>query len=244
MIDTPATERSSPTSRTVVRLAVRLAILIVGLVALALLARQAGDYIPRFEGWVDGLGFWGPVAFIVGYMLATVAFVPGLLLTLAGGAVFGLTAGTLYVFTGATLGATAAFLIARYFARDAIEAKLADNQRFAAIDRAIGREGRKIVFLLRLCPFIPFILLNYALGLTKVRLVDYLLACLGMLPATVLYTYYGKVGRDVATLTAGVAPERNTADWVVQGVGLLAAIVVTGFVTRLASRALKGATDD
>lgn len=239
MIDR-ATKRSSPTARKVVRLA----ILIVGLVALALVARQVGDSIPRFVGWIDGLGFWGPVAFIVGYALATVAFVPGLLLTLAGGAVFGLASGTLYVFIGATLGATAAFLIARYVARQAIEAKLRDNPRFLAIDRAIGREGRKIVFLLRLSPLFPFILLNYGLGLTKVRLADYLVACLGMLPGSLLYTYYGKVAGDVATLMAGVAPARGIAYWVVLGVGILATIVVTGFVTRLAGRALKGATDD
>ncbi len=214
------------------------------LAVLVVVARQAGGYIPQFAMWIDGLGVWGPLVFAVGYAIATVAFVPGSLLTLAGGAVFGLGFGTVYVFIGASVGATASFLIARYFARSAIERKLAGNERFAAIDRAVGDQGRKIVFLLRLSPVFPFILLNYGLGLTKVRLADYIVACLGMLPGTVLYTYYGKVVGDVAALAAGAAPERGAAQWALLGVGLLATVVVTTVVTRIAARALKEATDD
>ncbi len=214
------------------------------LAVLVVVARQAGGYIPQFAMWIDGLGVWGPLVFAVGYAIATVAFVPGSLLTLAGGAVFGLGFGTVYVFIGASVGATASFLIARYFARSAIERKLAGNERFAAIDRAVGDQGRKIVFLLRLSPVFPFILLNYGLGLTKVRLADYIVACLGMLPGTLLYTYYGKVVGDVAALAAGAAPERGAAQWALLGVGLLATVVVTTVVTRIAARALKEATDD
>jgi uncharacterized membrane protein YdjX (TVP38/TMEM64 family) len=214
------------------------------LAVLVVVARQAGGYIPQFAMWIDGLGVWGPLVFAVGYAIATVAFVPGSLLTLAGGAVFGLGFGTVYVFIGASVGATASFLIARYFARSAIERKLAGNERFAAIDRAVGDQGRKIVFLLRLSPVFPFILLNYGLGLTKVRLADYIVACLGMLPGTLLYTYYGKVVGDVAALAAGAAPERGAAQWALLGVGLLATVVVTTVVTRIAARALKEATKD
>ncbi len=214
------------------------------LAVLVVVARQAGGYIPQFAMWIDGLGVWGPLVFAVGYAIATVAFVPGSLLTLAGGAVFGLGFGTVYVFIGASVGATASFLIARYFARSAIERKLAGNERFAAIDRAVGDQGRKIVFLLRLSPVFPFILLNYGLGLTKVRLADYIVACLGMLPGTLLYTYYGKVVGDVAALAAGAAPERGAAQWALLGVGLLATVVVTTVVTRIAARALKEATND
>ncbi len=222
----------------------RIVLLAVGLVVLVVLAREAGGYIPRFAQWIDGLGLWGPLVFVAGYAVATVAFVPGSLLTMAGGAVFGLGFGTAYVFVGASLGATAAFLIARYFARGAIERKLAGNARFTAIDRAVGEQGRRIVFLLRLSPVFPFILLNYGLGLTKVRLLDYVVACLGMLPGTLLYTYYGKVVGDVAALAAGAAPERGGAQWTLLGVGLLATVVVTTLVTRIAARALKEATDD
>ncbi|MGH7961299.1 MAG: TVP38/TMEM64 family protein, partial [Candidatus Binatia bacterium] len=143
--------------------------ILLGVVALALLlvgGRQAGAYLPQFAAWVDSLGVWGPVVFIAGYVVAAVAFVPGSLLTLAAGAIFGLTQGVLYVFIAAVLGSSAAFLVSRYLARAALERRLAGNARFAAIDRAVGAQGRKIVFLLRLSPVFPFNLLNYALGLT------------------------------------------------------------------------------
>src|SRR6185503_6399832 len=136
---------------------------------------------------------------------------------------------------GATLGACAAFLVARYLARGAVERRLVDYPRFAAIDRAVAREGRKIVFLLRLSPIFPFSLLNYALGLTRVRFADYAVASLGMLPGTLLYVYYGKVLGDVAQVAAGAelgnqAP-RDAAYWTVLGLGLLATVAVTFVVT-------------
>ncbi len=164
---------------------------VLAIVALVLLGREAGDSLQRFASWIDALGVWGPVAFMLGYTLATLAFVPGSLLTLAAGAIFGIAWGTLYVFVAASLGACAAFLVARYVARGAIERRLEGNPKFAAIDRAVGGEGRKIVTLLRLSPVFPFNLLNYALGLTQVRFADYIIACLGMLPVTILYVYTG-----------------------------------------------------
>ncbi len=222
----------------------RLVLGIAVLVVLFVLARQAGDTIPRFAEWVAGLGVWGPLVFVLGYAAATVGFVPGSLLTLAGGAVFGLGWGTLWVFLGACLGATLAFLVSRYVARDAIQSRVEGNRRFAAIDRAIGENGLKIAFLLRLSPVFPFNLLNYALGLTRVTLRDYVVALLGMLPATVLYVYYGKVAGDIAALASGVAPERDTGHYLVLGLGLAATLAVTTVVTRVATRALREATDD
>jgi uncharacterized membrane protein YdjX (TVP38/TMEM64 family) len=205
---------------------------------LLLLGRQAGQSVPRFARWVEGLGIWGPLVFILGYTVATVAFVPGVVLTLAAGAIFGLVEGTLYTFVGATLGASAAFLVARYAARRAIEKRIAGNERFAAIDRAVAREGLKIVALLRLSPVFPFNLLNYALGLTRVRFLDYLLACFAMLPGTLLYVYYGHAAGSLAE-AAGGHIQKGTAYWVSLGVGLAATLVVTTFITRLAGKALK-----
>ena len=202
------------------------------------LGRLGGEQVPRFAAWVDGLGIWGPVVFVAGYAVATVAFVPGVLLTLAAGAVFGLAQGTLYVFVGATLGACGAFLVSRYVARRAIERKLAGRPRFAAIDRAVGREGRKIVFLLRLSPAFPFNLLNYGLGLTRVRFVDYLAACVGMLPGTFLYVYYGKLLGDVAAVAGGAEVDRGAEYWAFLGVGIAATVAVTWFITKKAREAL------
>jgi uncharacterized membrane protein YdjX (TVP38/TMEM64 family) len=211
--------------------------------ALVVAGRRAGALIPAFSAWVDGLGVWGPVAFVAGYAIATVAFVPGSLLTLAAGAIFGVGKGTALVLLAATLGASAAFLVSRYLARGFVERRLAGNERFAAIDRAIGSQGRKIVFLLRLSPVFPFNLLNYALGLTRVRFADYVVASIGMLPGTLLYVYYGKVAGDVARLAGGAPMRRGPAYYGVLALGLVATIVVTTLVTRTARRALQEVTD-
>ena len=222
----------------------RVVLLAAAVVGLILLGRQGGAYIPIFAEWVKGLGVWGPVAFIAGYVVAAVLFIPGSLLTLAGGAIFGLTKGVMIVFLAAVLGSSAAFLVSRYVARSSVERRLAGNARFAAIDRAVGAQGRKIVFLLRLSPVFPFTLLNYGLGLTNVRFVDYVIASIGMLPGTLLYVYYGKVIGDVAALAGGTAMEKGPADYAVLILGLAATIIVTTIVTRIARRALSDVTKE
>ena len=212
--------------------------------ALVAFGRVAGGLLPRFAAWVNGLGAWGPLAFIVGYAAAVVAFVPGSVLTLAAGAIFGLWRGVVCVFVAAVLGSAAAFLVSRYLARAVIERRIAANPRFAAIDRAVAAEGRKIVFLLRLSPVFPFTLLNYALGLTRVRFIDYVLASPGMLPGTLLYVYYGKLAGDVAALVGGAPIEKGAGYWTVLALGLAATVIVTTLVTRTARRALREATAD
>ena len=213
---------------------------IVAITALLALGRQFGGILLQFAEWVAGLGWRGPIIFMFGYIAATVAFVPGALLTLAAGAVFGLASGVIYVFTAATIGAALAFLVGRYIARGAVEQRLEGNERFSAVDRAVGREGFKIVLLLRLSPVFPFNLLNYALGLTNVRFVDYLAASVGMLPGSLMYVYLGWVLGDVAGL-AGGASEGGPTWFVVAGLAM--AVVATIYITRTAQRALQEATD-
>jgi uncharacterized membrane protein YdjX (TVP38/TMEM64 family) len=215
---------------------------IVGLAVLFVLVRAGGAYVPAFAEWVNGLGFWGPLVFMFGYAVAAVALLPAFLLTLAAGAIFGIVRGGFYVFVGAVLGSSGAFLISRYVARGLIEHRIAGNPRFAAIDRAIGEQGRKIVFLLRLSPAFPFGLMNYALGLTRVRFPDYLMASFGMIPGVTLYVYYGKLAGDVAALAGGATVEKGAGYYVVLGIGLLATVLVTMVVTRTARRALADAT--
>lgn len=217
----------------------RILLIGVALALLVMLGRQAGVYLPQFVVWVESLGVWGPAVFVVGYIVAAVAFVPGSILTLAAGAIFGLSKGVAIVFLAAMLGSAAAFLVARYVARPTIERRLAGNTRFAALDRAVGAQGRKIVFLLRLSPVFPFNLLNYALGLTKVRFLDFFIASVGMLPGTLLYVYYGKLAGDVAALAGGSAVAKGPAYYAVLLLGLVATIVVTTVVTRIARRALQ-----
>jgi uncharacterized membrane protein YdjX (TVP38/TMEM64 family) len=208
------------------------------------LGRTAGAYVPEFAGWVEGLGLWGPVVFVAAYAAATVAFIPGSLLTLAAGAIFGVIEGTLLVFIAATLGAGLAFLVSRHLARSAIEQRLAGNAKFDAIDRAVAMEGRKIVLLLRLSPVFPFNLLNYALGLTQVRFWDYVFASVGMLPGTVLYVYYGALAGEVAALAGGATAPKGAGYYSVLAIGLVATIAVTAVVTRAARRALREITGE
>jgi len=184
--------------------------------------------------WVGQLGSWGPIIFIAVYIVATVLFIPGSALTLGAGAVFGVVLGSVYVSIASTLAATCAFLIGRYLARDAIARKIEGDERFAAIDKAVAGQGWKIVGLTRLSPVFPFALLNYTFGLTQVKLRDYVLASwIGMMPGTVMYVYLG----SLANAATGER-ERTTGEWVLYGVGLIATIVVTVFVTRVAKKAL------
>jgi uncharacterized membrane protein YdjX (TVP38/TMEM64 family) len=232
----PETSTATPATRPALG---KIALGGLGLIVLAVVARQVGAYVPAFAEWVNGLGVWGPAVFIAGYAVATIALLAPVVLTLAAGAIFGLGFGVLYVFVAAVLGSSAAFLISRYLARSAIERKLAGNARFAAIDRAVGEEGRKIVFLLRLSPVFPFSLLNYGLGLTKIPFTDYLVASIGMLPGTLMYVYYGKIAGDVAALAGGATVERGLGYYALLVVGLIATVAVTVVVTRIARRALR-----
>jgi uncharacterized membrane protein YdjX (TVP38/TMEM64 family) len=240
----PGAAEPQPRRGSRARLALYLGAALLAVAALVFGGRSLIGPLQRFAAWVQDLGIWGPVVFILGYAAATVAFAPGAVLTLAAGALFGLVYGTVYTLAGATLGASLAFLVSRYVARRAVEHRIAANPRFQAIDRAVGREGFKIVALLRLSPVFPFNLLNYALGLTRVRFLDYFAASVAMLPGTLLYVYYGKAaGSLAAAFAGGGAPaaggQSRAASWVVLGVGLLATVAVTTYVTRLAGKALR-----
>ena len=203
-------------------------------VVLALKYFHVQDLLKAALDWIGKLGPWGPVIFVGLYVVATVLFIPGSVLTLGAGAVFGVVLGSVCVSISATLGATAAFLVGRYLARDAIAHKIEKNATFATMDRAVAGEGWKIVLLTRLSPVFPFTLLNYAFGLTRVKLSHYVLASwLGMIPGTVMYVYLG----SLVNVGAGHR-QRTTGEWILYGVGLLATVIVTVFVTRVAKRAL------
>ncbi len=219
----------------------RAALILAGVAGLVLIGRALGDRLPLFAQWVRDQGAMGAVVFVAGYALAAVALVPGSILTLAAGAIFGLGRGVAVVFLGSVAGSSLAFLIGRYLARGAVERRIAEEPRFAAIDEAVGREGRKIVFLLRLSPVFPFSVLNYALGLTRVRFADFLLGSFAMIPGTVLYVSYGRLAGDVAALAGGVPTPRGPGYWLVLGLGLAATAAVTFLITRVARRALSAA---
>jgi uncharacterized membrane protein YdjX (TVP38/TMEM64 family) len=188
--------------------------------------------------WIDSLGTVGAIAFILLYIVATVAFLPGSILTLGAGVVFGIVLGSVYVFIGATLGATAAFLVGRYLARGWVARKIAGNSKFRAVDQAVGREGLKIVILTRLSPVFPFNLLNYAYGITGVALKDYVIGSIGMIPGTIMYVYIGSLAGSLARVGSEAQPTNPTIQWTIRIVGFIATVAVTLYVTKIARQAL------
>ncbi len=180
--------------------------------------------------------------YVLTYVVATVCFLPASILTLAGGAIFGLAAGSVLVSIGSTLGAVAAFYVGRSFARDWISQRIAAWPRFRALDAALGRRGFLIVLLTRMSPAFPYFLLNYAYGVSSVRPRDYILGSwLGMMPATVAYVYLGTLAASIAQVVSGGASgasQPGMLRWVLLAFGIAATIAVTVVVTRLASREL------
>ncbi len=217
-------------------------LLIAVIVASLLLAARyfnVQEYIRSALAWIQGLGTTGVLVFILIYVLATVLFIPGSLLTLGAGVIFGVVFGSLYVFIGATLGATGAFLVGRYLARGWVEKQIEGNQKFNAIDNAVAKDGLKMVLLLRLSPVFPFNLLNYALGITKVSLKDYFLASLGMIPGTVMYVYIGSLAGNLATI--GTQSQNSAPDWTSWAINItigVTTIAIALYVIRLAKKAL------
>ena len=220
-----------------------LAVVIVAVIVLAIVF-DANTYLLRAMNWIRDIGTVGVLVFIGLYIALTVLAIPGSILTLAAGAVYGVVYGSIYVSIASTLGATAAFLVGRYVARDSVAARIEGNARFAAIDQAVGKEGWKIVGLTRLSPIFPFNALNYGYGVTNVSLRDYFFASwIGMMPGTVMYVYIGTLAGDLATIGAGEERARTTGEWILLGVGFVATVVVTLFVTRLARKALGSRID-
>jgi uncharacterized membrane protein YdjX (TVP38/TMEM64 family) len=225
-------------------IAVSLGLMLTANPALAQEGIQPSAFNPQYLlktalTWVESLGPVGAIAFILLYIIATVAFLPGSILTLGGGAVFGLIWGSLYVFIGANLGATAAFLAGRYLARNWVVKKIEGNSKFIAIDRAVGKEGLKIVLLTRLSPVFPFFLLNYAYGVTGVSLKDYVIGSLGMIPGTVLYVYLGSLAGNLANLGTSTQPTNPALHWSIRILGLMATIAVTFYTSKIARAALE-----
>ncbi len=198
----------SPAAASKIRSRLKWALYATAAIAVLVAAKyfHVQSFFQQVLDWISKLGPWGPVIFVGIYIVATVFFIPGSVLTLGAGAVFGLGLGSVCVSISATLGATAAFLVGRYLARDAIARKIEKNEKFAAIDRAVG-----------------------------VRLGQYVLASwIGMMPGTVMYVYLGSL------VNVGTGHrQRTTGEWVLYGVGLLATIAVTIFVTRVARKTLQ-----
>ena len=226
-------------TKTIVRIAI--AVLLVAAFVLGLTALPAKDYLAGLLERIESVGPWGPVLLAAAYVVACVLFIPGSILTLGAGFLFGVVYGTIAASVGSVLGATAAFLVGRTLLRGWIEKRIADYPQFQAIDRAVGENGFKIVLLTRLSPIFPFNLLNYAFGLTNVRLRHFVPASwIGMLPGTIMYVYLGSALKSLAEVAAG-SPQGGTPQTIFFVVGLVMTVVATIVITRVARRALNEA---
>jgi uncharacterized membrane protein YdjX (TVP38/TMEM64 family) len=218
------------------RTTLRIVSVIAAIAALAVLYHYLpiAGWLTRFRGWVGGLGAWGYAVYALVYAFCVVLFVPASILTLGAGLIFGVVNGTVVVVIGATLGAALAFLLARTILRHRIEAMTAGNAKFRALDRAIAREGGKIVLLVRLAVVFPFTYINYAFGLTGVRFWPYLAATFaGIIPGTFAFVYIGALANEAATA--------SRAKIIVYASGAALAVVVSLFVARIATRAIRQA---
>ena len=216
-------------------LKIAVALLALGLLIAAWHFLPVAEWLRHFQRYVRGAGALGYVIYVLVYAACCVLFVPASILTLGAGAIFGLAGGTVVVVIGATLGAICSFALARGFLRKRIETMIGKNERFQALDRAIAREGAKIVFLIRLAPIFPFTYINYAFGLTALRFIPYAAATLiGIIPGTIAYAYLGYAA-------AGAATGGSSTRTIIRIGGAVAALVVTFFVARVATTAIRRA---
>ena len=222
---------------------VRLLLLGVLVAAGAFCAWYFRDKLEPALNWVHDLGYWGLLILGAAYLpSALVAFPPAFLLTIAAGVFYYIAPAVIAISLGSTLAATCAFLLGRTLARGWVEANVAKRPVFKALDTAVAEGGFKIVLLTRLSPLLPFFILNYAYGLTKVKLRDFVLASwLGMLPGTLLYVYIGSTVGSASALAGGKAPDSGNLGRVFWWVGLGATVLVTVLVTRQARQALQKA---
>lgn len=211
--------------------------LLVAAIVAFLVFLPAGQYATELLRGVQGMGAWGPVLLVGCFVVSGPVLFPPSILNLTGGFLFGVAYGTLICTIGNTLGTVSTFLVGRTLMHDWIEAKVAGSPKFLAVDRAIGRQGFKVVLAIRLSPMLHYPLLSYAFSVTKVSFRNHLLGTLiGVVPGTLMYVYLGTAAKSLAELMGGKA-EEGTTHVALVGVGLVITIVATILVTRIAKGA-------
>lgn len=186
--------------------------------------------------WVDSLGTLGAIAFIAIYIIATIICVPGSIMALAGGALFGKLIGTILVFISGFLGACCAFSLGRYLLRDWVKRRLEKNSYLKAINKVVVAEGWKIACLLHLSPIIPFNILNYALGASQITYKNFIVATsVGILPGVILYVFLGSTIGDLTMAVMGKSDSANsTIQWLVSAIGVVATLALTIYLAKIA----------
>ena len=216
-------------------------IAIVAAIALVFVAGRLlplREWLAAFERWTAGFGPLGAALYAAAYVPVTVVMMPAILLTLGAGFAFGLRAGFFVAWIGSTAGACGAFLVGRYAARERVARAIGSRgPRYAAIDRAIGKKGARIVFLLRLSPLVPFVVSNYFYGLTAIPFGPYVLAsAAGMAPLTFLYVSLGAAARQVVGDASGPT---GAWKWTLIGVGIVVTLGATLYARTIVKRAVE-----
>lgn len=218
-------------SKNVVKAIVAIAILVALLIAI--LTLPVALWLEQFKTSVQGMGVLGYVLYVLVYMLCCVLLIPAFALTVGAGAIFGFVTGSIIVLAGATLGASLAFVLARTVLRHRVEQFVERHPKIAAVDKAIGREGVKLMLLCRISGFPPFTWVNYGFGLTGVRFSQYFLTTLfGIIPGVLAFSYAGAAGAAVAT------GQGNRIGLIVTAVG---AVLVSAYIARIALKAIRRA---
>jgi uncharacterized membrane protein YdjX (TVP38/TMEM64 family) len=214
-------------------------ILLIAVIIIAIILLPIKQWLIAILEWTKGMGIWGPVIIACFYAIGAVLFLPGSFLTMSTGFLFKVVLGTITVSVGSTIGACAAFMIARTFGRKWIVARFAKSKRFTAIDHAVEKHAFKIILLTRLSPACPFNMLNYSFGLTKIPFWKYVFGSwIGMIPSTIMYTYFGSGLRSLTEVAAG-RMEKGTTERIFFWFGLVVTVIATVFITNLAHKALK-----
>ena len=205
--------------------------LLLFFISLIVVCQIKFEIIQKVPNIIEKTASSGPVGylgFILIYIVSTVMMLPGSPLTFAAGALFGFWKGLILVSLSSTLGATCAFMVSRYLIRKSVEKRVLENKKFQSIDNEINEQGWKIVILARLSPIIPFFLLNYALGITKIRFIHFIFASwIGMIPGTIVYVLMGNMGG------AFINGKKSPFEWVLLGIGLIATILVTLLISKI-----------
>jgi len=240
--DSDTTSRATPDAPRRVWPKILLFTVIIALWYVLLQVSPLDEWLLKMLSWVEELKFWGPFIFVLLYIPSCVLMFPDILPNAAAGAIWGVGIGTAAASVGRLFGCTATFLSARYFSRKWQEQRMADDPKFAALSKAIEREGFRIVILLRLCPLFPVIMLNYGLGMTQVRLRSYLLGTfIGMIPRTLFVAYSGSGARSVMDLASGDGTQSAGNPLIYWG-GLVLCLIIVIILANKARKLINEAT--
>ncbi len=225
-------------SQTIAIIVITTSTIFVGLILTVLIKLfNLHDYIADILAWIDSAGAWGPLIFIMVDILVVIFLIPGVLITMGAGFIFGVTQGSIYIVLATTIGAAISFTTSRYVFSERISHYFSSHRKAQYLNRFLAADGWKIIFFIRLIPFFPFKLSNYLFGLTEFKMRSFVIGTfLGIWPITVFNVYIGSLAASLSKL--GKISESNQTQLYFYIFGFICAIVAIIYITRRASLAL------